>query len=252
MKKIFYLLMLALCLPYGCGKNTPDCFQGAGDPVAQVWDLPPFDRIVVYERIRLVVRQGDVQEVRLESGKNLLPEISAAVVDGTLELRNENACNLFRPYGETTFYVTVPELQEIRSSTGLPIESAGPLNFSNLSLVSESFNNPATATTDGTFDLEFSGGRVSVVANGIAYFQLRGAVDFLGVTVAAGDSRVEAAGLQAATVRVSHRGSNAVEVFPTTRIEGQIRGYGDVRSYNRPPEVEVTELFRGRLVFVGE
>lgn len=254
MKRTFkYLLGICLLIVLAaCGENAPDCLQSTGDSVEITVSVPAFDRIIVFERIRLVLAQGPVPEVRIRTGENLLPEVEARVVDGVLELRDHNNCNLFRDYGQTTVFVTVPELTEIRSSTGLTIESSSPLAFANLRLISESFTNPETATTDGLFDLEFSGGRIRVVSNGIAYFKLRGTAALLDVLVAAGDSRVEAAGLQADEVRVSHRGSNALEVYPVNRIQGQIRGYGDVRSFNRPPEVEVTALYRGRLIFITD
>ncbi|WP_088340590.1 head GIN domain-containing protein [Robiginitalea sediminis] len=250
--KYIHIVLLCILALAGCGENAPDCLQSSGKTVEVELDVPSFERITVFERIRLVLRQGPQQEVRVQTGENLLPEISATVVDGTLELRNENTCNLFRSYGNTTIWVTVPDLSEVRSSTGLPIVSEGPLGFTDLRLISESFQNEETETTDGTFDLELSGGRVRVVSNGIAYFRLRGTASLLEVRVAAGDSRVEAGGLQAGIVRIDHRGSNAMEVYPTDRIEGVIRGYGDVRAFNRPDEISVEELFRGRLLFVGE
>jgi hypothetical protein len=250
MKRPLMTLLMALLLLYGCGKNGPDCLQSSGDILQEELALPAFQNITVFENIRLVVRYGTQQQVILETGENLRPDVSARVVDGTLELRDQNNCNYFRAYGRTTFYVTTPDLSVLRSSTGWPIQSEGVLPFSELSLVSESFNNPEAETTDGSFDLEVDSERVSVVANGIAYFRLRGQTGVLAVTVAAGDSRIEAEGLAAGTVQLNHRGSNDILVNPIQRITGVIRGYGDVLSYNRPPEVEIEETFRGRLIFV--
>ncbi|MCO5724717.1 head GIN domain-containing protein [Robiginitalea marina] len=243
------LTFLALALA-GCGEDGPDCFQASGEQVREVLDVPAFTRITVFENIRLVLRHGERQEVVLETGKNLRPDVSARVADGVLELRDRNGCNLFRSYGQTTFYVTTPDLEAVRSSTGWPVESDGALPFSDLRLISESFNDPEAATTDGSFDLEVDAGRVQIVANGIAFFKLRGRAGSLVVTIAAGDARVEAEGLQAGAVQVDHRGSNVIRVNPLNRIAGVIRGYGDVLSFNRPAEVAVEELFRGRLIFV--
>lgn len=247
--RITLLSILALLLA-GCGEDAPDCFQASGEQVREVLDLPAFSRITVFENIRLVLRHGEQQEVVVETGRNLRPDVSARVADGILELRDRNGCNLFRSYGQTTFYVTTPDLQAVRSSTGWPVESDGVLPFADLRLISESFNDPEAATTDGSFDLEVDAGRVQIVANGIAFFKLRGRAGSLVVTIAAGDARVEAEGLEAGAVQVDHRGSNAIRVTPLNRIAGVIRGYGDVLSYNRPAEVAVEELFRGRLVFV--
>ncbi|RDY58849.1 head GIN domain-containing protein [Flagellimonas nanhaiensis] len=231
------------------GDNVPDCFQNAGDLIKDTVEVPSFSRITVFENINLVLIQGEEQKVEVETGEFLRKEVSAKVEDNRLILRNENGCNFIRDYGLTTIYVTSPNISEVRSSTGLLVSSDGVLNYPELALISESFVNPETETTDGSFDLEVDSGIVRIVVNGIAFFKLRGQTDNLNITIAAGDSRVEAADLVAQNVAIDHRGSNDVFVNPQQRISGVVRGTGDVVSNNRPPEVEVEELFNGRLIF---
>jgi len=145
--------------------------------------------------------------------------------------------------------VTSPNITEIRSSTGLPISSDGVLDYPNVSLISESYTNPETATTDGSFDLELNSATVNIVVNGIAFFKLRGNTNNFNVTVAAGDSRIEAEELVANSVSINHRGTNDVYVNPQQRITGVIRGTGDVICVYRPAEIDVQELYNGKLIF---
>ena len=243
-------VMLILLLGGGCGADAPDCFKSSGDLEQVTLEVPDFSSITVFENVQLVVKFGPEQEVVLETGKNLRPDVTAEVVDGVLELRDPNSCNFFRSYGKTVFYVTTPNLSVIRSSTGWPIRSDGVLPFEDLTLISESFNNPETITNDGSFDLDLNVGRLTVVSNGIAYFKLKGQANRFFVNIAAGDSRVDAQELRAETVQVNHRGSNSISVLPDRRIFGTISGYGDVLSYQRPPEVDVEETFRGKLIFI--
>ncbi len=231
------------------GENTPDCFQNAGNLVRESVEVSEFDAITVFENINLVIQQGEEQSVEIETGEYLRNDVSATVTDGRLMLRNENSCNFVRDYALTTIYVTAPNIVQIRSSTGLLISSIGLLNYPSLSLVSESFTEPEAQTTDGTFDLNVNSENVQITTNGIAYFKLRGTTIDFGITIAAGDSRIEAENLVAQNVDINHRGSNDVFVNPQLRISGVIRGVGDVISSNRPPEVEVEELFNGRLIF---
>ncbi len=231
------------------GENVPDCFQNAGDLKRITVEVSDFTTITVFENLNLVLRQGTEQIVEIESGEFLLNEISAQVESDRLVLRNDNGCNFIRDYGLSTIYVTSPNISEIRSSTGLLISSDGVLDYPEISLVAESFVNPETETTDGSFDLDLNASRVSIVVNGIAYFKLGGAAENFNVNVAAGDSRIEAEELVAQNVILNHRGSNDVFVNPQQRIEGVIRGTGDVISVNRPPEIQVEELFNGRLIF---
>ncbi len=244
-------LFVCLCLIFSAcnGDNVPDCFQNAGDLTQRTIEVPPFVNILVFEKLNLVLLDGADQKVVVETGEFLQEEVFAKVEGDRLILRNENGCNFIRDYGLTTIYVTSPNIEQIRSSTGLLISSDGVLNYPDLTLLSESFTDPETETTDGSFDLEVNSETIQVVGNGIAYFKLSGTTTNLNVNVAAGDSRIEAGSLAAQNVSLNHRGSNDIFVNPQQRISGVIRGTGDVISTNRPPEVEVEELFNGRLIF---
>ncbi|NAS13961.1 head GIN domain-containing protein [Poritiphilus flavus] len=245
----FALAALLIALNACNGDNVPDCFQNAGDIVREEVTVGTFDKITVFEKVRLVLKQDNEQKVEIETGEFLRDEVSAEVEDGRLILRNANNCNLFRDYGLTTVYVSAPNITEIRSSTGLPVESEGILGYNSLDLISESFSNPETETTDGSFELDVNTDELAIEVNGINFFQLRGNVSDFSVFIAAGDSRVEAQQLTAQNVRINHRGSNDILVNPQESLTGVIRGTGDVISINRPDSVDVEVLFRGRLIF---
>lgn len=248
--KKYALIVLFACFHLSCNsESAPDCLQNQGELVREEVILPIFDKITVFEKVALVIKEGLEQKVEIETGEFLLNEVSAEVKGDRLVLRNDNGCNLFREYGITTVYVTSPNISEIRSSTGLLISSDGVLSYPRLNLVSESFNNPETETTDGSFELELATQTVSVVVNGIAYFKLAGTTTDFNVTIAAGDSRIEAEELLADNVVVNHRGTNDILANPQVSVRGVIRGLGDVICFNRPDTVEVEEIFNGRLLF---
>jgi len=242
---------LLFFLVVGCNSDSaPDCLQNSGDLVRWEVAVPSFSKITVFEKTSLVLKQGNTQKVEIETGESLFEEVSAEVEGGRLILRNENGCNFTRNYGLTTVYVTSPNITEIRSSTGLAINSDGVLAYPFLELFSESFLEPDAETTDGEFDLELDSQSVSVVVNGIAYFKLKGFTENISLIIAAGDSRIEAQDLEAQNIFLDHRGSNDMFVNPQQRITGVIRGNGDVISSNRPDSIEVQELFKGRLLFL--
>ncbi|MGB5370692.1 MAG: head GIN domain-containing protein [Flavobacteriaceae bacterium] len=231
------------------GENAPDCFQNTGSLIREEISLPSFTKITVFENVTLVIKQGLQQKVEIETGSLLRNEVSATVVGDRLLLRDTNDCNYFRAYGTTKVFVTAPDLNEIRSSTGWPIESDGVLAYPELSLFSESFLDPEALTTDGSFDLELNNQNLNVVVNGIAYFKLSGNTENLNLIVAAGDSRVEAEQLIAQSVTIDHRGSNDLLIQPLQSLKGVIRGTGNVLSYFRPAVVEVDILYIGRLEY---
>jgi len=223
--------------------------QNSGALVRQEVSVADFSKITVFEKVGLVLKEGDTQKVEIETGEFLFEEVSANVEGDRLILRNENGCNLFRDYGITTVYVTSPNITEIRSSTGLKIKSDGVLSYPFLELFSESVLEPEALTTDGDFDLELDSRSVSLVVNGITYFKFRGASENLSLIIASGDSRIEAQELWVDNVFLNHRGTNDMFVNPQVSIRGVIRGNGDVISTNRPETIEVEELYKGKLIF---
>ena len=52
------------------------------------------------------------------------------------------------------------------------------------------------------------------------------------------------------TLKIRQRSANKMIVNPIDEISGVIQGTGDVISVNRPPVVDVEELFTGRLIFI--
>lgn len=249
MKQLFCIWLPVVLVCCACSDPGANCLKGVGQQMRVEIPVPSFTDITVFEDIQLVIKQGDEQSVVVEAGSNLVSGVSASVSSGTLVLRTNASCQLFREYAPIIVHITTPNLHNLRSSTSWPIQSDGVLAFEQLNLISESFTNPDTQTTDGTFDLELKSEVIRLVSNGLAQFQLRGETAELAVNLAAGDSRVAAAGLRANIVRIDHRGSNDIEVFPLVKISGRIRGYGDVICYNRPNEIDISEEFRGILRF---
>ena len=65
----------------------------------------------------------------------------------------------------------------------------------------------------------------------------------------AGDCRIYSEDLIIQNLSVFHRSSGPMVVNPQQSIKGKIVSLGDVISKNKPPIVEVEELYRGRLIF---
>ncbi|APG60272.1 head GIN domain-containing protein [Christiangramia salexigens] len=241
------LLMLVLA---GCSsESAPDCFQTSGELIRKTAEVAPFSEIMVFERVKLFIEQGDVQKVVIESGKNILSDVSAEVVDGRLILRNENACNLFRNYEVTKVYVTTPDLEWVQSSTGSAIESIGTLKFKDLWLRSLNQEKDPDIHSNGDFILELDVENLRITSDHLSNYFLTGKVENFNAFFAAGDGRLEARNLIVQHYDVFHRGTNKLIVNPLQSLRGHIYSYGDIISVNRPPVVDVTEHFKGRLIF---
>lgn len=248
MKKIVYIAFILLIS--GCSSNKSwDCIQTAGTIIQTEISVPEFTKILVWERTKLFVQQGDIQKVVIETGENLMNDVEVTVKDGLLEIHNYNACNLVRDYGLTKVYITTPNITEIRSSTGLAVESIGVLNFPNLTITSEDFEVQDQYHVDGDFRLNLEVENLTVTANGLSKIYLEGNATNAVMGLYSGDCRIYSKDLIVQNLTLYQRSTGPMVVNPQQSITGEIVGLGNVISKNKPPLVEVEELYRGRLIF---
>ncbi len=230
-------------------ENALDCFQRTGDIIRQEVEVSDFTRILVNPGVELILKEGEITSVIIETGDNLLDEVSAVVEGDRLILSNTNDCNFVRDFNQTKIFVTAPNITEIRSETQFDISSDGVLRFPSLRLLSEDFNEDNGGNTTGTFTMEIDTEILSVVGNNIASFFVKGNVANLYVGFFSGTGRFEGADLIAQNIEIFHRGTNKIIVNPRQSIKGEILSTGDVISINRPSTIEVEEFFTGRLIF---
>ncbi len=240
---IFGLLFL------GCdSEKASDCFQRTGAIITKEIETPDFTKILVNPNVELIIKEGETTSVVIETGDNLIEEVSAVVEDDRLILSNTNDCAFFRDLNQTKIFVTAPDITEIRSGTQFDISSDGILTYPSLKLLSEDFIGE-TETTTGIFNLQVDCESIGVVGNNIASFFISGKVENLTIGLFSGTGRFEGADLIAENVQIFHRGTNKMIINPQESIRGEIRSTGDVISVNRPMIVEVSTFFTGKLIF---
>ncbi|MDO5972296.1 head GIN domain-containing protein [Flavivirga aquimarina] len=246
MKRIIYILVLMIV---SCdSENANDCFQKTGNIIQQEVVVASFNEIFVNRDIELIIKEGPAQEVIIETGENLLNDVSATVVDNKLTLTDNNTCNHVRDYGITKVYITSPNITEIRSSTQYDISSDGVLTYPSLTILSEDYGAEDTFIS-ANFRLQIDNTTFRLVFNNLSNCFISGQTENLDLTFAAGTSRFEGRDLIAQNVELWNRASNDMIINPQQTIRGTISGTGNVISVNRPPIVEVDELYKGRLIF---
>jgi len=249
MKKVFFLILIGLS-GTGCDtENVPDCFKSEGATVTEEFAVSPFEEIIVYEQVKLFIEQGAEYKVVVETGKNLIDEVSVKVENNRLSIRNANSCNLFRDYEITRVFVTTPTLNWLQNSSGSAIESIGILKFDNLWLRSFNQEKDPAIHTDGDFILNLNVENLRITNDNISNYFLTGKVKNFNAFFAAGDGRLEAADLIVQHYDIFHRGTNKMILNPIQSIKGEIRSSGNVIAKNRPPTVNVETFYTGRLIF---
>ena len=247
MKKLF-VICLGLLLLACNSENANDCFQNAGAIKTQEVAVEAFTKLRANRNTTVVIKQGNEQKVIIETGENLMNDVLLKVVDGQLIIDNNNTCNFVRDYDLTKIYVTTTNLDEIICSTQFKVSSDGVLNFPNVKLSSESFNDPAVITV-GRVELSLNSQAIQIIGNNLTQFKISGTTNTLDVGVYSGDGTVDASSLTANKVSIFHRGSNDISVNPQQELTGVLNSTGNLISLNQPSIVNVQELYIGKLIF---
>jgi len=247
MKKILLVFIGVLLL--SCDKeNANDCFQKAGTIISKEVIVADFTKIKVNRDVELILKEGAVQKVVLETGDNLLNDVSAVVNGDQLVLTDNNTCNFVRDYNITKVYVTSPNITEIISSTQFEITSEGVLNYPTINVLSEDYHDTSIIAV-GKINLTLNSQDVKVVGNNLTSFNISGMTNNLNVNFAAGDGVFNGTDLVANEVNIFHRGTNKIIVNPQSELKGQLVSTGDLISVNQPPVVDVEVLYTGSLIF---
>tara|TARA_B100001146_G_scaffold199970_1_gene190337 strand:- start:164 stop:913 length:750 start_codon:yes stop_codon:yes gene_type:complete len=248
MKKLFFYISIILFISCN-SEEANDCLQVEGRSVIKEIELENFEEITVYGGIKLFLTYGETQEIRLETGENLVNDISFEVSENRLHLKNNNTCNFFREYDATRVYVTLPQLSYLRNGSQFTVESTNELPYSNLTLVSEDAEGNSDYYTNGDFQLQLNAEQITIVNNNLSDYFLSGQVENLQIGFYNGDGRFEGEQLIAQHINVYHRGSNKMIVNPQQSLTGTLYSTGDLIAKNHPTEVEVEELYTGSLIF---
>ncbi|GAB1856889.1 hypothetical protein MHTCC0001_17250 [Flavobacteriaceae bacterium MHTCC 0001] len=247
MNRLIYIILILLI--FACdSEKANDCFQTTGAIIQEDITVANFDKILVNQGVELILKEGSEQKIIVETGVNLLNDISVSVENETLILTDGNTCNYVRKYGVTKVYVTSPNIIEIRSSTQYGISSDGVLTYPSLSVFSEDFNAPDTFTV-GDFNLTINSTSFSGIFNGTTLCFIRGTTNNLNINFPSGDSRFNGRDLIAQDVNIFHRGSNDMIVNPQEEITGVITSTGNVISVSRPNTINVDTRYKGQLIF---
>lgn len=247
MKNIFYICVCVFL--FACdSENANDCFQKSGTIITREIDVELFTKIKVNRDVALILKEGPIQQVIIETGKNLINDVEVTVVNDRLILTENNTCNFVRDYNVTKVFVTSPNITEIISSTQFKISTDDVLNYSELDVLSEDFNDSSIIAV-GEVELNLNTQNLKVVANNLTTFKFKGQAENLNITFAAGDGKFQGEQLLANNITIYHRGTNEVVVNPQLELKGTLLSTGNLIAKNHPPIVDIEELYTGRLIF---
>jgi hypothetical protein len=244
MKKIILLIGL-IFISFSCSKPS-ECIEATGAIITKDFTVADFDKITVYQGISLVITEGPVYKVEVQTGENLMSNIQVSFADGLLILKDNTTCNWVRDYGNTVVYITAPNITEINSKTERIIASNGILTYPFLRLVAFDISDGAGT---GDFNIQIDNNQLVIDNNNVSRYFVSGQTDNLSVNFYDGNGRFNGENLSAKSIYVYHRGSNDMIVKPTEVITGKMVSTGNVILKNNPPIVDVQQLYHGRVIY---
>lgn len=254
-KKITYTFaMCCLILVTSCGISE-DCFKGNGNPITKTYPLEGFTKIKVYSGVGLVVKEGINYEVNINTSDNIIDDIDVRLNGDMLVIKDNSTCNIARDYGQTKVVVTIPDGSilplisglELHSKTEQKVQSDGVLHSPIIRLFSIGDDGDGAGT--GDFHLAIDNGQFVVESNNVSNFYINGHCEEMLLNFYFGNGRFYGENLQVENIKVYHRGSNDMMVYPVQKIEGTIFATGNVVLENVPPIIDVEEVFRGRIIY---
>ncbi|MCW1146910.1 DUF2807 domain-containing protein [Flavobacterium lacisediminis] len=256
MRKIILHIVTLCCLilVMSCGISE-DCFKGNGNQVTQTFPLENFSKIKVYDGVGLVVKEGSNYEVKIKTSENIIDNLDVKLEGNMLVIKDNSSCNIARDYGQTTVYVTIPDgtnlplIQELElhCKTEQKIKSDGILHSPIIRLFSIGDDGDGAGTAD--FQIAVDNGQLVIESNNVSNFYINGNCTEMLLNFYFGDGRFYGENLQVENIKLYHRGSNDMFVYPVQKIEGTIFATGNVILKNVPPIVDVEEVYRGRVIF---
>ena len=252
-KIVFFLLVFLLV---SCGISE-DCFKGNGNQVTQTFLLENFSKIKVYDGVGLVVKEGSNYEVKVVTSDNIIDDLEVRLDGDMLVVKDNSSCNIARDYGQTTVYVTIPDGTilplipelELHCKTEQKIQSDGVLHSPIVRLFSIGDDGDGAGT--GDFYIAVDNLQFVVENNNVSNFYITGHSNEMLLNFYFGNGRFYGKDLYVELIKVYHRGSNDMIVYPIQHIEGKIVATGNIILENVLPEdeIDIEELFTGRVIY---
>lgn len=241
MRTILLLLILATgaAVIAGCTTLPQPCIEGSGNIATETRSTPGFHTVSLTMPAALIVQNGEVPSVVIESDDNILPLVTSDVRGGVLTLSHNRLC--VRPSREIRITVTAPVIGEVSVTGTGTVRSAGILRSDTLA---------ARITGAGNMDLAVATGSLSTTITGLGTMNLTGNAVTHAIVIP-GAGTVNAATLETEHTTIEITGNGNVKVNSSESLAVRITGNGNVEYAGNPRSVQQSVTGIGSVRPVG-
>ncbi len=241
LKFIFALVCTGSLFLSGCFVDINDddglfgCMDADGPITTIDLDLPEFTSITLAMEARVEITQGPEQSVTVEGKSDIFDELDLDVSNSGIWTIRTKDC--VRDVDNLTFYITVPDLNEIKISGSGKIISTNTFIGGDIEL---------KISGSGEIDIALEADDVEVEISGSGKVFLEGIGDELDLNITgSGDLRAFNLTTREGNIKIS--GSGDAEVRIEDRLDIRITGSGDVY-YKGQPLLDISITGSGEVI----
>ena len=229
MRELIFIGIILFSMVSCTKPDNRRCFKSAGDETEKVIELEGFDKLYLREKIRYVLVQDTIEKIVLKGGENLLNFIEYSIVDGKLEISNENTCAFLRSFKKVvTAEIHFKELINIHFEGTEPLTNEGTLQFNWLTFL--------IRDGAGSVDLKMNAEAIhATISHGWGDFTFSGQVSFASFNINS-NGFCNTYGLQVLdSITVISKTQGTVKVnAANAQFKAEINGDGDIWYIGNP------------------
>jgi hypothetical protein len=200
------------------------CVHGSGHQVSEDRKVGQFSRISISGGYHVVLKQDSSYSLKITADDNLLKYIRTKVDGDELQVYNhKNFCN----EGELMVYIGVKDLEKVKASGGVEIESDGTIHTKDLSF-------DLSGATKVTMDLNAA--RVSTSGSGATQLNLKGQATSSDIDIS-GVAHVHAFDFVVGSCEIQTSGVGDCEVNVLNSLHIHSSGASSVKYKGSPSDV---------------
>jgi len=204
-----------------------------GFAAGELRPLPSFDKIDISGAFKVILVQGDREQVLLEGETGDAKKIITKVEKGTLEIYHREKTNFS---GEMVLTVTFKNIQKLDCSGAVELSSASLVKCTNLEL---------DLSGASKIELEITAEKLDVDISGAGKVLLKGKAKNTDIDIS-GTGSIAASDLETETSNIDISGAGNASLFVTTMLKVEISGTGSVK-YKGDPSVSKEISGAGKL-----
>jgi len=214
---ILLTLMIILCV-------SPQSIAQKGSVIIQERTLDNFNAIDISNALELILSQGDVQSVKVETNEGLQEYLVTEVKNGVLYIYQVNK---MKTPSKLKVYVTVKELNSLTTKGASEIETATVIKSEKLEI---------SASGASELFLELDVNELVSDFSGATEVKMKGKANKHNITLS-GASELEAGALETQIMNINASGASELEINVKEELTGSVSGVSSI-SYTNEPKVK--------------